>query len=132
MPSVHNEVHLHLVWATWDRLPLLSPMRRERAFEEMVRKAASRRCPVIAINGVEDHVHVLLHLATTSSIADLVHDLKGASSWLLNQDGEGEFRWQGGYGVFPVAPQALERVTDYIQKQEEHHRERTLNRLLEL
>jgi putative transposase len=132
MSSVHNEVYLHLVWATWDRLPTLSPSRRERAFEEMVRKAAQRRCPVLAINGVEDHVHVLLHFATTNSIADLVHDLKGSSAWLLNQDGEEAFRWQGGYGVFPIAPNAIDRVAEYIQKQEEHHRQETLNALLEL
>ena len=94
MSSVHNEVYFHLVWATWDRLPTLSPSRRERAFEEMVRKATQRRCPVLAINGVEDHVHVLLHFATTSSIADLVHDLKGSSAWVLNQDGEGAFRYR--------------------------------------
>jgi putative transposase len=132
MSSVHNEVYLHLVWATWNRLPTLSPSRREQAFEEMARKAAQRRCSVLAINGMEDHVHVLLHFATTSSIADLVHDLKGSSAWVLNQDGAGEFRWQGGYGVFPIAPNAIDRVAKYIQKQEEHHRQETLNPLLEL
>jgi putative transposase len=131
MANVRNDVYLHLVWATRARQPLLTLERREVVFTEILRKSAERRCSVLAVNGVADHVHVLLHLATSTSIADLVHDLKGASAWLANQ-GEGKgFAWQGGYGVFPVAPQALPKVIAYIENQEIHHQEQTTNELLE-
>jgi putative transposase len=132
MADVHNEVYLHLVWATWDRLPTLTTERREIVFREIVRKATERRCTVIIVNGVANHVHVLLHLATSTSIADLVHDLKGASAWVVNQDEQKGFRWQGGYGVFPITPKALQRVAEYIEKQQEHHQDQTTNPLLEL
>jgi putative transposase len=131
MADVHNEVYLHIVWATWDRLPTLTAERREIVFREIVRKATERRCAVIIVNGVANHVHVLLHLATSTSIADLVHDLKGASAWMVNKETQKGFRWQGGYGVFPITPKALTRVVEYIEKQEEHHQGQTTNPLLE-
>ncbi len=132
MADVHNEVYLHLVWATWDRLPTLTQELREIVFREIVRKATERRCAVVIVNGVANHVHVLLHLATSTSIADLVHDLKGASAWEANQGELQGFRWQGGYGVFPVAPSSLNKVADYIENQELHHQQQTTHTVLEL
>jgi putative transposase len=132
MANVHNEVYLHLVWGTQSRRPLLTVERREIVFKEIVRKATERRCSLLAVNGVTDHVHVLLHLATSTSIGDLVHDLKGASAWAANQGEAKGFSWQGGYGVFPITPQALPKVIAYIENQEIHHREETTNALLEL
>jgi putative transposase len=110
---------------------LLTERRREVVFKEIVRKATERRCTVVAVNGVANHVHVLLYLATSCSIAELVHDLKGASAWEANQEGQIGFKWQGGYGVFPVAPKALTRVAEYIENQEQHHKDQTLNASLE-
>jgi REP element-mobilizing transposase RayT len=133
MADVHNEVRLHLVWATWDRLPKLRPD-VWNVMEQCVRAAGDPlRCPILAIGGVEDHVHVLVRFATTVTIAQLVQELKGYSSRIINERfPELSFRWQGGYGVFPVGPQALTTVTAYIENQPAHHGNGTLNRHLEL
>ena len=132
MADVHNEVCLHIVWATWDRLPKLTPPVWD-IVSQCVRAAGDPlRCPVLAIGGVEDHVHVLVRFATTVTIAKLVQELKGYSSRVVNDRfPELNFRWQGGYGVFPVGPQAVASVTAYIENQQEHHRARTLNAFLE-
>ena len=131
MSGVRNDVYLHFVWSTWDRLPSLQGEAKRVAFEEIVRKAAEHHCPVMAVNGVVDHVHVLVRLATTISISNLIHDLKGASAHRIHVETGSPFRWQGGYGVFPVAPAGLDRVAEYIHNQEEHHQQKTTNAELE-
>lgn len=79
MADVLNEVHLHLVWATWDRRPLLTDEVRAVVYRTILAVAATHHCQVKAIGGIEDHVHVPVQFATTISIADLVKNMKGSS-----------------------------------------------------
>lgn len=60
---------------------------------------------VDVINGIEDHVHLLIRLKTTQKISEVINLLKGASSrWInLNANMEETFKWQNGYGVFSVS-----------------------------
>ena len=125
--SSRVEVYLHLVWATWDRLPLLTPAVRERVYLCIRHEAARLKAEIIAIGGIEDHVHVLLRLPATISIADLVKQLKGSSSHLANHEVLPRgFKWQGGYGCGSVSRRLVPTVRNYVLRQEEHHREGTI------
>ena len=78
---------------------------------------------VIAIGGVEDHVHLLVRMPATLAPAVLAKQLKGVTSHHLNR-GSGNrpvFRWQGGYGAFSVSRQHVERIRQYVLNQAEHH-----------
>ncbi len=76
------------------------------------------------IGGVEDHVHVLTSLKATHAIADLVREVKKASSaWASSH--YSSFGWQTGYAAFSVSASAVPQVTAYIAGQEEHHRKVT-------
>jgi REP element-mobilizing transposase RayT len=88
---------------------------------------------VIAIGGIEDHVHVLLRFPTTVSIALLVQRLKGASSHFVTHVAKAPnaFKWQGGYGAFTLTKRAVPLVRSYVLNQAEHHRQGTLYRELE-
>ncbi|HEX6911880.1 MAG TPA: transposase [Longimicrobium sp.] len=90
------------------------------------RACAHLKAEIIALGGIEDHVHVLLRLPATISVAHLVKQMKGSSSHLANHRllPRG-FKWQGGYAASSVSRRALPVVRDYIQRQEEHHREKT-------
>jgi putative transposase len=125
--SSHAEVYLHIVWATWDRAPLLTPAVRSRVYLCIREEAARLKSEVVAIGGVEDHVHVLLKLPATVTIATLVKQLKGSSSHLTNHEVLPRgFKWQGGYGASSVSRRAVPMVRDYIHRQEEHHRDGTV------
>jgi putative transposase len=121
-------VYVHLVWSTWDRLPLLVEPVQTAVY--LCIRAETRRmgCEVIAIGGVEDHVHVLVRLAGRTSVSDLVKQVKGASSHLIQRvvSPDGFFRWQGAYGAFSVSPRHLRAVVQYINDQPERHRTRDL------
>ena len=116
-------VFVHFVWATWDRLPLITPDMEERLYRNIGASAVSMGCKVLAINGVSNHVHVLLSLPSTVTIADVAKKMKGTSSHFVNdqlQPSTG-FKWQGYYGAFSVSRWDLPKLIAYIDKQKEHH-----------
>jgi len=78
----------------------------------------------IAINGMEDHAHVLFHLPPIMPLAEAVRLIKANSSKWMNEHGRG-FAWQEGYGAFGVSVSNTAAVAKYIRNQEQHHRKMT-------
>jgi putative transposase len=114
---------VHLVWSTWDRLPMITPDIERRLYREIESEALQLRCIVLALNGIADHVHVVLIIPTTLTIADLVKQLKGASSHFVNEvlQPEMPFKWQGSYGAFTVSRWDVDKIVAYVQNQKQHH-----------
>jgi len=96
-------------------------------------ECARLNAEVLAIGGVEDHVHLLLRLPATLSLSELLKQLKGTSAHLVTHQlaPDAFFKWQGGYAAFSVSPRHLRQVADYIANQRHHHRTDTLLPLLE-
>src|SRR5438552_9082654 len=78
----YTELYLHCVWATWDRLPLITPDIEEQIYASIAAKCNDLNCYVLAIGGVTDHVHLLVRFPTTLSVSTLAGEAKGASSHL--------------------------------------------------
>ena len=81
----------------------------------------------IEIGGVQDHVHVLLSLPSTLSVAKAMQLIKGGSSkWVHETFPEHRlFGWQVKYGAFSVSVSQLDKTIQYIKNQAEHHRKMT-------
>ena len=81
-------------------------------------------CPALIIGGAADHIHILNLLCRTITVADMVEQIKTASSKWIKSKGSSyrEFYWQSGYGVFSVSESKVPDVRRYIENQEEHHR----------
>jgi putative transposase len=120
----YAEIYLHLVWATWDRHPLLTGDRLEAVYRAIHHECIALGAQVIAIGGMEDHVHLLVRVPASLSASDLVKQVKGASTYMVNpaHGREAPFRWQGRYGAFSVSRHHVERVRGYVLNQEGHHR----------
>ena len=77
----------------------------------------------LSVGGTDDHVHLLIRLRATHRLADVLRELKHASSGWAHRTGEmPAFQWQAGYGAFTVSPAETSRIQAYIASQEEHHR----------
>ncbi|GAA5482884.1 IS200/IS605 family transposase [Haloferula sargassicola] len=125
MPSTHLSLHVHVVFSTKDRINRIAPAWRDRLHGFMGGVARTSHAVPEAIGGVGDHVHLLLGFKATTSLADLVRDVKSVSSrWVHEEIGDRGFTWQEGYGAFTVSPSQRETVKDYIARQDEHHRRR--------
>ncbi len=124
MRRTMDGVFVQLVWATWDRAPVLTDDLREAAFRLIGAKCHALGADMLALNGVEDRVHLLVRLPTTLSIATLMKEIKGSSGHAVAQlamaDGR-FFKWQGAFGAFSVSAHELDTVVHYIKRQTEHH-----------
>src|ERR1051326_6973411 len=92
-----TELFIHLVWATWDRLPLIRPEFKQGVYACITEDCQKLNCEMVAIGGMEDHIHVLVRFHPAISVSDLVKQLKGNSSHLITHrlpNGE-PFKWQG-------------------------------------
>jgi putative transposase len=126
-------MYVHLVWAPWDRLPLITPEIEPRIYRCITAEAHRLRAQVLAIGGIDDHVHVLVRYPPSVAISDLVKQMKGVSSRLVHDQiaPGGFFKWQGSYGTFSIAERDVSMVRRYVHRQKEHHRTGRLNATLE-
>jgi REP element-mobilizing transposase RayT len=115
---------VHLVWSTWDRVPLLTAARKEAVYACIQAECSKLKAEVIAVGGTEDHVHLLVSYPITLSLPLLIKQAKGVSSHLVTHciDGFEGFKWQGGYAAFSVSRWDVDRIRGYILNQEQHHR----------
>ncbi len=127
MAHTFTAIHLHIIFSTAGRLPLISQELKPRLFAYLGGIVRSMNGTALIVNGIEDHVHLLSEIPTTLAIADFMRDLKANSTnWVKETFPErGDFKWQTGYAAFSVSKSGLDSVRTYIEQQEEHHRKRT-------
>ncbi len=123
MPSTYLSLHYHLVFGTKNREPFIAPDWRIRLHDYLGGTIRGLGGFPQGVGGVADHVHLLVGLKATHSLADVLRELKKASSaWVHDEIGSRAFAWQEGYAAFTVGATSREAVKRYIANQEEHHR----------
>ena len=125
MPQSLAQVYLHIVFSTKSRQPCFHDVAfANEMYAYLAGICKKQGCLAKTIGGYIDHVHLLCSLSRQKTIADLIRDLKTSSSvWIKTQKPEWRhFHWQDGYGVFSVSQSQLEKVEEYINNQNEHHR----------
>ena len=132
----HNKLalYIHLIWSTWDRAPLITPDIERALYRAMEQEANRMNCKVLAMGGVEDHVHLLLEVPPTVALSDVVKQIKGASSLFVNDvlRPDHGFKWQAARGAFSVSRWDVKQTVAYIQTQKEHHHAGTMQPQLEM
>lgn len=118
------DIILHLVFSTKERRLWIKPDIEEELYQYICGICRNLDSPAIKVNGVEDHVHVLLQLGKGIPISKLISEIKSNSSRWIKTKGDyyHEFAWQGGYGVFSVSRLGLEGAKKYLSSQKEHHK----------
>lgn len=127
MANTFYQIYIQYVFAVKGRQNLLRKLWREDVFKYMAGIIKNKNQKPIIINGVEDHVHVFVGINTSVSIADLIRDIKNNSSKYINEQNyvRGKFEWQKGYGAFSYSHSHIQKVYNYILKQEQHHKKKT-------
>lgn len=123
----------HAVWGTKGRLALIDPAWEADLHGYIWGKASALECIPHAINGMPDHVHIVISIPPKLSVAKLIGQLKGASSHRANEVfvTDQSFAWQAEYGVLSFSEKSLSTIVDYVKNQKKHHAENTLNMAME-
>ena len=124
MAQTLTNLLVHAIFSTKDRRPLLKPTIRPRLFSYMGGVVRNLGGKAYIINGAAYHVHMLISMPPTMSIAEIMRGVKANSSaWIHEEFGDQPtFAWQAGYGAFSVSHSNVQAVHEYIANQEEHHK----------
>ena len=124
MPHSHVCCLIHVVFATAQRRPMIREDLQEKLHGYLGGIARENGIPALAVGGAADHVHLLLSLPRTVSVAKAVQLLKSGSSKWIHENflGSKNFAWQEGYGAFSIGVSQRATTLRYIQTQAEHHK----------
>lgn len=128
MANTYTQIHLHIVIVVKYRAALLHKSWREELHRFITGMVQQRGHKMIAINCVEDHLHMLIGLRPNQALSALMQEVKSGSSSWINQRRftRRKFIWQEGFGAFAFHKERISVVSNYIANQEEHHRKETM------
>ncbi|MBV8207403.1 MAG: IS200/IS605 family transposase [Acidobacteria bacterium] len=122
--SAYHCNHVHLVFGTKNRLHNIAPVIQPKLWAYMAGIARNYGMHVDAINGMDDHAHVVVGIPPVLSVAKAIQVIKANSSRWVKRQGVARFEWQEEYGVFGVSKSHLAAVIAYVNSQPEHHKKR--------
>jgi REP element-mobilizing transposase RayT len=127
MPGTFSQIYIQVVFAVKGRESLIHKEWEERLYQYITGIVRTKEQKLIAINGMPDHIHVLIGMKPSCCLSDLVREIKKSSNDFINQKrlSKFRFRWQEGYGAFSYSHSQIDAVAKYILNQKEHHKKVT-------
>ena len=129
MANTYTQLYFHVVFSVKGRQKLIAKKWKDELYKYITGIITNKHQKLLAINGVEDHIHILIGTKPTCNLSDLVRDIKSNSSKWVNELNltQKKFQWQSGFGAFTLGHSQLGTIINYIERQEEHHRSKSLN-----
>ena len=125
--STYTQILYQIVFSTKNRVPTLEAESRKELFKYIWGVLQNKKCHLYQIGGVEDHLHIITHLHPSIALADLIKDIKLASTENIKERNLfPKFNgWQNGYGAFTYSIKEKENLIAYVKNQEAHHKIKT-------
>ncbi|HEX4962985.1 MAG TPA: IS200/IS605 family transposase [Thermoanaerobaculia bacterium] len=123
----------HAVWATRFRERVIVPEIEPAIYDLLRSKAVGLGATVFALNGMDDHVHLVVSVPPKLALADFVGKVKGSASARFNKSGllDRPLYWQEEYGILSFDQKRLPRYVAYVENQKAHHARANLIPVLE-
>jgi putative transposase len=129
MANTYSQIHIHAVFAVQNRECIIQNSWKDELYKYISGITRNQNHKLIAINGMPDHIHLLIGLRPVQALSALMQDIKGGSSEWINRSRfvVGRFSWQEGYGAFSYKKSDLPEVINYIANQKEHHKTKSFS-----
>jgi REP element-mobilizing transposase RayT len=129
-----KHLYVHVLWTVRGRDPVLTRPIRTVLFTHLQKHAEEKGTRILAVNGDTDHIHALVQLHPAQNLAQVVRQLKSDSAEWLNatQLITAGMDWEDDYAAYSVSPSAVKQVIDYLDRQEEYHKTKSLDAELEV
>ena len=126
MANTYTQIHLQFIFAVKYRDGIIHSSWEKELYKYITGIVQNYHHKMLSINGMSDHLHLLVGMRPTQSVSDLMQDVKGGSSKWINDNHfvKRKFEWQEGYGAFSYSASHVPNVITYIENQKEHHRKK--------
>jgi putative transposase len=127
MPDTFSQIYIHIIFAVKGRQNQILPDWKDELYKYITGIVTNKKQKLIYINGMPNHIHILVGFRPNMNASDLVRDIKYNSTNFINSKKylKGKFYWQEGFGAFSCSHSQLDKVINYIKNQEVHHRKKT-------
>ena len=127
MSGTFTQMHFQFVFAVQNRIALIQPAWKEKLHGYITGIIQGQKHKLIIINGMPDHLHVVVGMRPIQSVSDLLKSIKKESTDWINDNKfiHGDFNWQQGYGAFTYRKSDLPTLIEYVKNQEQHHHNKT-------
>ena len=124
--TTYTQILYHITFATRRRTPSLLLPQRCDLYGYLAGTLNRLHCHPYRVGGEVDHIHILTSIHPTVSLSMLVKTIKdSARNWIrVNKYFPNFTGWQDGYGAFTHSLKEKKRLTEYIKRQIEHHRDK--------
>lgn len=129
MSNTYTQIHIQFVFAVKYRNGLIHSSFKQELYQYISGIIKANNHKLLAINGMSDHLHILVGMRPSQSVSDLIQNIKSNSSKWINEKKflKVKFEWQEGYGAFSYSKSHVQNVIRYIQNQEEKHKVKSFN-----
>ena len=127
MANTYSQMYVQVVIVVKFREALIQKSWKEELYKYITGIVTNKGQKMLRINGVENHIHMLLNIQPNIALSDLMRDVKANSTKWINEQGfcKHSFRWQEGFGAFTYSISQIDNVINYIDNQEERHKTKT-------
>jgi putative transposase len=123
MPGSYSQIYIQIIFAVKGRQSLINESLEEDLYKYITGIVENKSQKMLAINGMPDHIHLLIGMKPSCCLSDLIREIKKSSNEFINKRNISryKFAWQEGFGTFSYSQSALDSVVKYIDNQKMHH-----------
>ncbi|MBG7611341.1 IS200/IS605 family transposase [Polaribacter sp. BAL334] len=127
MPNTYSQLYVQIVFAVKGRENLIQLSWEDELYKYITGIIQNKGQKLLAINGMPNHIHILIGFKPDCNISDLVREIKKSSHSFINEKKfcKSKFYWQEGFGAFSYNHSMLNRIISYINNQKKHHKTKT-------
>lgn len=127
MANTYTQLYFHIVFAVKGRQNHISKKWKDELYKYITGIVTNRNQKMMIINGMPNHIHILVGTKPNCNLSDLVRDIKANASKWINEKKfvNGKFEWQTGFGAFTIGQSQIPKILNYIKAQEEHHKKKS-------
>jgi REP element-mobilizing transposase RayT len=127
MANTYTQLYAQLIFSPEGRQNLIQERIKNDVYKYVSGIIKNKNQKLMAINGMPDHVHILIGFSPDIALSVLVRDIKSSTTNYINEQKfiAGKFSWQSGFGAFTYSKSQVMKVVSYIQRQEEHHKKKS-------
>ncbi|MCP5061919.1 MAG: IS200/IS605 family transposase [Ignavibacteriae bacterium] len=127
MTNTFTQIYIQIVFSVKNRQSLISQNKKEDLHKYIAGVVQNKKCKLLAINSMSDHIHLFVGFHPTICISNLVKDIKISSDGKIREQKwiKSKFGLQDGFGAFSYSKSQVDSVCKYIMNLEEHHKKVT-------